>query len=436
MDYQSTLDYIFNITPSFQNIGSDAYKPGLSRTLKFAHALNNPHESYKIIHVGGTNGKGSTSHMLAAILQSAGYKVGLYTSPHLCDFRERMRVNGCEAEKDYVINFVNEHKDIIASIGPSFFELTTLMAFEYFKRKKVDVAIIEVGLGGRLDSTNILSPILSIITNVSVDHTQYLGNTISAIAYEKAGIMKKNVPTLIGEWTDETKKVFERVAFEKQAVLKWAGIHIESSWTEENARFYNTTSHEILKTDLVGEYQIKNLNTVLSALPLLNDFTLPAKAVKAGLENVCKLTGLKGRWQTISHHPLIICDTAHNVGGWQYIAKALSVISQNKRLYIMMGMVTDKEIEQVVSMLPASAHYLWTQAKVKRAMEAHKLKDLGDTRGLIGASYPSIDGGLKHIIPQLSPTDVLFIGGSNFVVAEALDFFEHHKNESTTLDSI
>ena len=408
MTYKETIEYLFNSTPVFEHVGASAYKPGLQTTEILDAHYGHPHKNFKTIHIAGTNGKGSVSHSLASILQEAGYKVGLYTSPHLIDFRERIRVNGIPVSEEYVIRFVEDFKHLnskrIHPLSPSFFELTTALAFKYFAEEKIDIAVIEVGLGGRLDCTNIITPILSVITNISFDHTQFLGNTLAQIASEKAGIIKHQVPVVIGETTKETRPVFENKAKEMDAPICFAE-EIDRSECDQ------------YEFELKGTYQKKNLRTILCATKRL-PFIHP-EHIQKGLTNVCKNTGLMGRWQTLSTNPLIICDTVHNVGGWKYLAPQISSVPCD-RLHIVFGMVDDKDIRNVLSMLPKNAVYYFTQANNHRAIPAQQVGELAKEYGLSGNTYPTVAQAYEEAKSSASENDFIFIGGSSYIVADLL----------------
>lgn len=427
MNYEETIQYLFNSTPIFEKIGAGAYKEGLSNTHLLDEHFNHPHRNYKTIHIAGTNGKGSCSHTIAAILQAAGYKVGLYTSPHLVDFRERIRVNGHPVSKEYVIDFVEKEKDFFEPLHPSFFELTTAMAFKYFAEEKVDVAVIEVGLGGRLDCTNIISPDLCVITNISFDHTQFLGHTLGAIAGEKAGIIKEHTPVVIGETVPETKTVFENKAKEMNAPIIFAEEErLLHSYKEEDGRFiYQTRFYPNLRGELSGFCQIYNTNTILSALRQLVSlgYKIPDNAVYEGFAHVCELTGLMGRWQTIQHKPLVICDTGHNVGGFEYIAKQIRSV-KCRQLRIVIGMVDDKDYTEVLSMLPIDAVYYFTQAAVKRAVPVDKFYETARKEGLDGQCYTSVMEAYKAALKDADKEDFIFVGGSSYIVSDLLQGLE------------
>ena len=426
MTYDETVQYLFNCAPPFQQVGGAAYKEGLSTTIALDNHLGNPHRRFRTIHVAGTNGKGSTSHTLAAILQECGYKVGLYTSPHLVDFRERIKVNGKVASKEYVTEFVEQYRAFFEPLQPSFFELTTAMAFNYFAEQKVDIAVIEVGLGGRLDCTNIITPVLSIITNISPDHTQFLGNTLAEIAGEKAGIIKPGVPIVIGETTPETKAVFAAKAKEAGAPITFAeeeGHLLSAAPSAPGGFTYDTAPFGIIEGELGGEYQIKNTRTLLSALAKLKvcGVGISDKAMRKGFTNVCTVTGFTGRWQTIGCTPRIVCDAGHNIGGIKYVAEQLKRESKrHTALRIVFGMVNDKDISAVLAMMPSNAEYYFTQASIKRALPADELKKKAAEYGLKGNSYPSVEEALNASKADSADSDFIFVGGSCFIVADLL----------------
>ncbi len=423
MTYDETVTYLFNCAPPFQQVGGAAYKEGLSTTIALDNHLGNPHRKFRTIHVAGTNGKGSTSHTLAAILQESGYKVGLYTSPHLIDFRERMRVNGTPASKEYVTDFVERHRAFFEPLQPSFFELTTAMAFNYFAEQNVDVAVIEVGLGGRLDCTNIITPELCIITNISPDHTQFLGNTLQEIASEKAGIIKNGIPVVIGETTTETKEVFAQKAKESNAPIIFAEEEalLTAATPMDNGYRYSSTVFGEFCGELGGDYQQKNTNTLLSAINILRGkgFTITEESLRKGFTNVCKLTGLMGRWQKIQENPRVICDAGHNIGGIKYITEQLARVDC-RELRIVFGMVNDKDITSVLKMMPKNAEYYFTQASIKRAMPADDLKNMAERFGLMGNSHPNVKEALEAALSDSSDDDFIFVGGSCFIVADLL----------------
>ena len=426
MTYQETLNYLYNSTPLFQNVGKDAYKEGLENTQLLDEHFGHPHRQFKTIHVAGTNGKGSCSHTLAAILQSAGYKVGLYTSPHLVDFRERIRVNGIPANEEFVIDFVEQHRAFFEPLHPSFFELTTAMAFNYFTEQQVDIAVIEVGLGGRLDCTNIIRPDLCVITNISFDHVQFLGDTLAKIASEKAGIIKQGIPVVIGETTPETKLVFETTALKQGTPIHFAEeeqLLLSSSVNEQGKRIYQTQDYANLEGELGGLCQEKNANTLLSAIRVLQSagYQIKEEHVREGFAHVCSLTGLRGRWQKLQETPVAICDTGHNKAGIQYIVEQLSKQKYN-RLHIVMGMVNDKDITSVLALLPKDAIYYFTQASVSRALPATEVKHLAEQAGLSGQTYHSVKEAYQAALASAHPDDFVFVGGSTFIVADLLSF--------------
>lgn len=427
MNYQETIEYLFNSTPVFEKIGAKAYKAGLQTTEKLDKHFGHPHHNFKSIHIAGTNGKGSCSHTIAAILQAQGYKVGLYTSPHLVDFRERIRVNGICIPEKYVIDFVEQERHFFEPLHCSFFELTTALAFKYFAEQEVDIAVIEVGLGGRLDCTNIINPILSVITNISLDHTQFLGNTLAKIASEKAGIIKETTPIIIGEDLPETRPVFEKIAKEKNAPIIFAQdinhMEILKANHEKDYMIYDTKSWGDLKGELCGNYQAKNMNTILNVIKYLNrqdiNIIKDKSAIESGISKVSELTGLMGRWQKVSEHPLVICDTGHNVGGWQYLAPQIKK-QPCKQLRIIFGMVDDKDVQTVMKMLPKEAIYYWTQATTKRAINVERIAALGSTIGLSGTSYQTVRKAFSAALQDASEEDFIFVGGSSYVVADFL----------------
>ena len=427
MNYPEAIEYLYNRLPVFHQIGAAAYKPGLENSIRLMEQLHNPQNEYRIIHVAGTNGKGSVSHFLSAILQSAGYKTGLYTSPHLVDFGERIRVNGKKIQPEYVADFVEKNEKMLDKIQPSFFEATMAMAFRYFADCAVDVAVIEVGLGGRLDSTNIVSPALSVITNISFDHTEFLGNTLAQIAAEKAGIIKPEIPVVIGEVVPETRPVFIQKAQEQNSPLTFAEENISVKFIEYSAdkMIVETRDDEKLIVGLCGEYQLKNIATVLTAVEELQKlgFAIYREDVKNGLENVIPLTNLQGRWQVISHKPTVVLDTGHNKGGIENIVHQLKK-QHYEKLRIVIGMVKDKDISGVLSLLPRDAVYYFTNAATERALPALKLKEQAERTGLNGKAYSTVEQAVKLALEEAGEKDFLFIGGSNFVVGEALPVFD------------
>ena len=424
MDYPQTIDYLYNNLPVFQKVGSSAYKEGLENTYIIDQRVNHPHQKYRTIHVAGTNGKGSTSHLLAAILQQSGYKTGLYTSPHLLDFRERIKVNGKMISEDYVVSFVNRHIDFFNQIHPSFFEVTTAMAFDYFAHEKIDVAVIEVGLGGRLDCTNIITPDLSIITNIGFDHTALLGNTLSAIATEKAGIIKPDTPVIIGEALPETQSVFLQKAQSENAPVIFAEEKnpiLNAELSDTGKWVFETKDYPNLIGELGGFVQEKNAATVLCAIKILREkgYKIVNSAVYEGFAKVVEITGLQGRWQCIGRNPKIILDTGHNVDGIKYVVKQLEKERQNQ-LHIVTGMVEDKDVDAVLKLLPADAIYYFTKASIPRAMNEKILADKAWRLGLKGKSYSVVKQAVDAAKKAAEANDIIFIGGSSFVVADAL----------------
>lgn len=424
MNYLETVNYLFNIAPVFEHIGASAYKEGLDNTYLLDEHFGHPHRKFKSIHIAGTNGKGSCSHTLAAILQNDGYKVGLYTSPHIMDFRERIKINGECISKEYVIEFVNQEKSLFEKIHPSFFEVTTALAFKYFAEQHVDYAIIEVGLGGRLDCTNIITPILSIITNISFDHTNFLGNTLEKIAKEKAGIIKQNIPVIIGETTNETKPVFKTCAESMNAEIIYADENdeiISFTMNEDGGITYDTRSFGIIQGELGGLYQKKNTNTILHAVRFLYNQHIIKNtgSINNGFYNVCRLTGLIGRWQKIGSNPSVICDTGHNVGGWTYISRQLQVQKYNT-LHIVFGMVNDKDVDGVMCLLPKNAHYYFTKPQSKRAIPEKDIQRKAMTHGLAGDCYNDVPSAYTAAKKMATPDDMVFIGGSSYIVSDLL----------------
>lgn len=426
MNYQETLNYLYNSTPVFEHVGAVAYKEGLQNTLALDKHFNHPHTNFKTIHIAGTNGKGSCSHSLASILQEAGYKVGLYTSPHLVDFRERIRVNGQCISEERVVKFVEDERKFFEPLHPSFFELTTALAFKYFDEQKVDIAIIEVGLGGRLDCTNIISPILSIITNISFDHTQFLGDTLAKIAAEKAGIIKKGVPVIIGEANEETSPVFQSKANGVNSDIVFAEDNVivtSSSPMADGGRRYNLSNNSTLIGELSGDYQERNMNTILCACNILKQMNIIKNddVIAKGLTNICKNTGLLGRWQTIQNNPTVVCDTGHNVGGWNYLAPQIKR-QQCNQLRIVFGMVDDKDINSVMYLLPKNAIYYWTQAESKRAIKAERVAEIAIKHDLRGEIFDNVEVAYTKALQDSNKDDFVFVGGSSYIVADLLTF--------------
>ncbi len=426
MTYQQTIDYLFTRLPMFSRIGADAIKKDITNTVQLCESLGNPHVKFKSVHIAGTNGKGSVSHMLAAILQSAGYKTGLYTSPHLKDFRERIRINGEMIPEQFVIDFVQRMQSDIEELNPSFFEITVAMAFDFFAREKIDIGIVEVGLGGRLDSTNIINPELSVITNISRDHMNVLGDTLEKIAFEKAGIIKENIPVIIGETSPDTRSVFEEVAASKNARIVFADqVRYVSGWqfekTHLDVEIANLVKdeHHTYSLDLTGYYQTKNLVTVLEAVAQLHvqDWKISQSHIETALQGVKKLTGLHGRWEIIHRQPLIVLDVAHNADGMKQLVSQIELTEYND-LHIIIGMVKDKEVETVLSLLPREARYYFTRAGIPRAISEGELRQKGNSLGLTGEHFPDVNKALATARHHANKEDLILICGSVFVVGE------------------
>ena len=429
MTYAETLDYLFNALPMFQRVGASAYKADLTNTLSLCEHLGNPQETFKTIHVAGTNGKGSTSHALASVFQAAGYKTGLYTSPHLKSFTERIRIDGKEITEEDVVEFVANNRAFLDQLQPSFFEMTVGMAFWYFAKESVDIAVIEVGMGGRLDSTNVIHPELCVITTIGYDHTQFLGNTLPLIAGEKAGIIKEGVPVVISQTQKETQAVFSQQAAAKQAAIVFADQlwevtklpESEDPSIQESANFkVRSSDGEFnLKFGLNGDYQRFNLPGILETVKQLRNqgWNLSDTALQVGLESISEQTGLKGRWQLLQLNPIILADTGHNEAGIGEVVNQLKKYSYSK-LWMVIGMVNDKDISKVLDLLPKEATYIFCQASIPRAMDAHELARKGNEKGLIGQVIPTVTEALEFARKNASPDDLIFVGGSTFVVAE------------------
>lgn len=406
MNYQETVNWMFNQLPLYQLQGAIAYKEDLTNTILLSEYLENPGKNLKFIHVAGTNGKGSTSHLLASVLQEAGYKVGLYTSPHLKDFRERIKINGFEISEDFVCEFIAKHKNFFESNDLSFFEMTVGLAFDYFEKEKIDIAIIEVGMGGRLDSTNIINPFLSVITNIGKDHTQFLGTTFESIATEKAGIIKQNIPVIIGEYISETKPVFLAKANETKSEIYFASDLILDNFP----------------SDLIGAYQISNKKTALQTLRILNsqkEFEVSEAAIKTGFLNVVKNTGLQGRWQQLNNAPKVICDTAHNKHGLEIVLNQLKN-EQFDSLHFVFGVVNDKDLDEILPLFPKNAIYYFCKPNIPRGLEASILAKEALKFGLHGKVYNSVSEAYENALQNAMTTDFIYIGGSTFVVGEIL----------------
>ena len=429
--YEEVITYLYDHLPYYQRSGQAAYKDSLDNTIALDVMFDHPHQNFKSVHVAGTNGKGSVSHMLASILMECGYKTGLYTSPHLKDFRERIRVNGEKIDPEFVVEFVSEFlsQNTFKGLEPSFFELTVMMAFEYFSKNKVDIAVIEVGLGGRLDSTNIIRPELSVITNISLDHTYLLGDTLGKIALEKAGIIKKKVPVIIGESHPQTGMIFKGVATELSAPLDFADQNFRVGvglLSKDNRQIFTVRKGEMviyqnLRLDLLGIYQAKNICTVIAAVEQLRHqgWIIPESALRNGLEKVCENTGLMGRWQVIGANPRIICDTGHNEGGMREVVTQISQ-TPYKKLHFVIGMVSDKDIAGVLNLLPREAVYYFTKAAIPRALDENQLMKMAAFFSLHGKSFPSVAEAIGSAKLNADKDDLIFIGGSTFIVAEAI----------------
>ncbi len=433
MNYSETLDYLFSSMPSFQQVGGDAYKPGLERISEFCRSIGNPQRNYFVIHIAGTNGKGSVSNMLAAVLQQAGYQTGLFTSPHLTDFRERIRVNGEMISKQKVVNFVDRYKAEMERLQLSFFEMTTAMAFDYFAQSDVEVAVIETGLGGRLDATNIVQPLISVITNIGLEHTEYLGNSLPKIAREKGGIIKKCTPVVVGEKNPNYNLVLEEIADDMRSELLYANeeFTIGECGFEGNKQVITMTRTRDgypyrLRLDLLGEYQRQNLATVATVLDRLHETTplsISRRAFVEGVREVSQLTSFRGRWQVLSDKPLVVCDTAHNEHGIAEVAKQLKNRTNSGQLLCVMGFCEDKEFSKMLAQMPSDAHYIFTQASIRRAASLEKIAEVATSLNLDFEVATSVERALAVAQQQLTEEDMLFIGGSTFVVAEALPIF-------------
>ena len=406
MNYAETCDWMFNQLPMYQTQGATAYKKDLTNTILLMDYLNHPETNIKTIHVAGTNGKGSTSHLLASVLQEAGYKVGLYTSPHLKDFRERIKINGEDISEEFVCDFINQHKSFFEQNQLSFFEMTVGLAFDYFAKEKVDIAIIEVGMGGRLDSTNIITPLVSVITNIGLDHTQFLGNTLELIAAEKAGIIKHNIPIVIGEYISETKPIFIEKAKQQNASTYFASDLIQETYPSA----------------LIGDYQMHNKKTVLQTIKILqklSDFKISEENCKNGFLNVIENTNLQGRWQILQNNPKVICDTAHNKDGLKIVLNQLQK-EQFSTLHVVLGFVNDKDLDQILPLFPKNAIYYFSKPDNFRGLDPIILQHKAKNYGLIGAVYNSVINAYEKALQDATPDDVIYVGGSTFVVAEIL----------------
>lgn len=428
MNYTDTLNYLYNAAPMFQNIGAGAYKAGLSTSHALDAHFGHPHRSFRSVHVAGTNGKGSTSHTLAALLQALGYRVGLYTSPHLVDFRERIRVNGKPIPKERVIDFVERERSFFEPLAPSFFELTTALAFLYFAEEKVDFAVIEVGLGGRLDCTNLISPELCVITNISLDHTQFLGDTLEKIASEKAGIIKPGVPVVVGQTTSETRRVFQAFADEAKSPLYWSEeeSRVVSAQNVDGKLHYTTADWGKIEGQLAGNYQIHNTRTILSAISHLPKDVFQKvthESVREAFEHVVEMTGLCGRWQEVGQHPRIILDTGHNADAWNSLTPQLR--SLESPLHLVIGVCSDKDLMEILHLLPKEGTYYFTNADIKRALPAGELQKAAAQAGLVGTVYPDVPSAVRAAQSSAQENDTIFVGGSSFVVADWLKHTSH-----------
>ena len=406
MNYQETVEWMFNQLPMYQHQGASAYKKDLTNTLLLSNYLGNPERKLKCIHVAGTNGKGSTSHLLASVLQEAGYKVGLYTSPHLKDFRERIKINGVEISENFVTEFIAEHIDFFKTNNLSFFEMTVGLALDYFAKENVAIAIIEVGMGGRLDATNIITPLVSVITNIGLDHTQFLGNTLESIATEKAGIIKTSIPVVIGEYNSETKPVFQNKANSTDSAIYYAADLIEETYP----------------SDLLGDYQLHNKRTVIQTLTVLhnqNEFKIPEAALQNGFLNVSKNTGLQGRWQQLNDFPKVICDTAHNKHGLEITLHQVKNTTFD-RLHIVLGVLNDKDLNEILPLFPKNAIYYFCKPAIPRGLETSILAEKGHYYNLIGEAFNSVSAAYAAALESATKRDFIYIGGSTFVVAEIL----------------
>lgn len=427
MNYQDTIEYLYSQLPMFSRIGPSAYKKDLHNTLALCNSLGNPHQKFKSIHIAGTNGKGSTSHMLAAILQEAGYKTGLYTSPHIKDFRERIRINGEMIDKDFVVDFVARTRIVSDEISPSFFELTVAMAFDYFATEKVDIAVIETGLGGRLDSTNVISPVLSVITNIGYDHVNILGTTLPEIAGEKAGIIKSNTAVVIGETVAETLPVFLKKANEMNAAIHFAAEEYVAGYAESSGSMLicdvqnkSNNSTGKFKLDLAGMYQAKNLCTVLSTVDLLKkaDFNITDEVLHHALQHVKKLTGLRGRWDIIQANPTVILDVGHNEDGLKQVLQQLQADYPASRYHFIIGFVNDKDISKLLTLFPKQSNYYFTNAHIPRALPYGTLQELAAQNSLLGEGYDDVNDAIKAAKENADEKDVLMVCGSFFIIAE------------------
>lgn len=431
--YDEAIDYLYTRLPMFTRDGATAFKKDLTNSIRLGDALGNPHLNFKSVHVAGTNGKGSTSHMLAAILQTAGYRTGLYTSPHLVDFRERIRINGMPIDKQSVVDFVARSMPLIETISPSFFELTMMMAFDYFSRSDVDIAVIETGLGGRLDSTNIIMPLLSIITNIGYDHMNMLGNTLTEIAAEKAGIIKPGIPVVVSEWQAEVHGVFEQAASERRSSLTYAADRWQATVGPRASNYLTVGVTDRrdgkrvdYQLDLKGGYQARNLTGVLAAVSELRrqGYVITDQDVATALANVQRLTGLRGRWEILADKPLVICDTGHNEAGWREVLANIEV-TPHASLHLVIGVMRDKDLDSMLPLLPRHARYYFCQVDMPRALPATELQQSAGDFGLNGEAYLNVSEALTAAKQQAHTEDLIFVGGSTFVVAALLAASEY-----------
>ncbi|MFC4872010.1 bifunctional folylpolyglutamate synthase/dihydrofolate synthase [Negadavirga shengliensis] len=432
MNYKETLDFLFNALPMYQRVGAPAFKKDLGNTIRLCERLGNPQTRFKSIHIAGTNGKGSTAHALASVLQESGYKTALYTSPHLKSFRERIKINGKEIPEKAVIHFVEDHKDFLEDLKPSFFEMTVALAFQHFAEQKVDYAVVEVGMGGRFDSTNVLVPELSVITSIGMDHIQFLGDRLEKIAFEKAGIIKQGVPVIIGQTHPETMPVFKEVAHCQKAPIIFADQHVKVMPGErvkklalgskmEYSLVWDGHKEKVL-LDLLGSYQVQNLPAIWLAIQQLQKMgvAMDMRPMKKGLSNIVENTGLKGRWQILSDRPLVICDTGHNIDGVRAVVDQIKTM-RYQQLYMVWGMVNDKDVDGVLALLPKKAHYIFCQAQLPRAMPADALKEKAKAFGIDGVAIDDVNEAIAYAKRKATPDDFIFVGGSTFVVAEIND---------------
>jgi len=430
--YSEAIDYLFNQRPAFERQGASGYKPGLGTTIALDNLFGNPHKSFKVIHVAGTNGKGSVSSLIAATLQSQGYKTGLYTSPHFVDFTERIKVNGVQIPHQAVIEFVNDFKQRNTTLEPSFFELTTILAFKYFEQTGVDYAVVEVGMGGRLDSTNIVNPELCVITNISLDHTEFLGNTLAEIAAEKAGIIKPGIPVVVGEATGDVKRVIEEIASQNNShVILAQEVKTNTVTGEENDSLtIETEEFGKLSCQLTGEYQRFNVATALTAISQLRrqGVLIDNDAVHKGFARVCDITAFRGRWSVVGHTPLTVCDSAHNIAGITAAMHQLGEIDCTGK-HLVVGFMADKDLEHIMPLLPKDATYYFTQASTPRALAAERLAEMAAEWGMSGDSYPHVSEAYTAALATAQETDVVYVGGSMYVLAEFFDYLDAKDSE-------